>query len=70
MRASHINKKHSLLMLGMSYFEDTSSKGNLRESRKTFEEGSLIQIQYCDQSNIHCFIVVLQKIDKHDVSHT
>ncbi|KAJ3128608.1 protein required for normal CLN1 and CLN2 G1 cyclin expression [Physocladia obscura] len=33
-----VDRKSSLLMLGTSFFEDLSSKLNLRDSRKTFEE--------------------------------
>jgi RNA polymerase-associated protein CTR9 len=66
----NVDRKAALLMLGVSLFEDTSDKGNLRESRKTFEE----VLQKIDKHNNYalCSIgniyLVIAKHDHKNVS--
>ncbi|KAJ3071353.1 protein required for normal CLN1 and CLN2 G1 cyclin expression [Podochytrium sp. JEL0797] len=56
-----VDRKTSLLMLGASYFEDSSAKTNLRDARKIFEEvlqnaGKNDSFALCSVGNIYLVI--------------
>ncbi|KAJ3411804.1 protein required for normal CLN1 and CLN2 G1 cyclin expression [Chytridiales sp. JEL 0842] len=60
-----VDRKAALLLLGVSLFEDSSDKGNLRESRKTFEE----VLQKFDKHNLYALCSIgniYLVIAKHD----